>query len=76
MSLSAQKLQGIITFLSQEMENTINVGVFLEKEKICWDEELLHVRLTPRWLCQMWISDCKSSAIHTSNSFLINVAHL
>lgn len=28
--------------------------------------------LTPRWLCQMWISDCKSSAIHTFNSYFNN----
>lgn len=30
---------------------------------------LLHASLTPRWLCQVWISDCKSSAIHTPNSY-------
>lgn len=30
---------------------------------------LLHASIIPRWPCQMWISDCKCSYIHRSNSF-------
>lgn len=39
MCFSARKLQDIANFLSHAMENTIDVGIFLEKEKIYWHEK-------------------------------------
>lgn len=39
MLFSAQKLQDITNFLSHEMENIIDVEIFLEKDKICENEE-------------------------------------
>lgn len=40
-NFSAQKLKEITSFLSYEMESIIDVGIFLEKKKIYWDEEEL-----------------------------------
>lgn len=39
MLFSAQKLQDISNILSHKMENIIDVGIFLEKDKICENEE-------------------------------------
>jgi len=39
MVFSAQKLQDISNFLPHEMKNTVDVKIFLEKEKNSWDEE-------------------------------------
>lgn len=45
------------------MRISIKLAQFSPNLGILW-----HASLIPRWLCQTWISDCKCSYIHRSNS--------
>lgn len=60
MLFSAQKLQDITNFLSHEMENIIDVGIFLEKDKICENEEDLLLSSDAFWASPSSLPPSKS----------------